>query len=403
MRDLSRYVKLLLVLLSVLHLGVTVRTSVAEIAAADGYLNADGASPVGGDFINMFAAGRLVLAGQAETIYQPEAFMAFERTIIPHEIGLRLWAYPPHSLLAVWPLGFLDFWTGLTLWSALGLAVLVWGARRAGFDWMETAIITLSPAAVASVYYGQTGNVAAGLLLLALAAPRGKVGGALAAGLLTVKPQAGFLLPVVWLIERKFLAIAIAGGVAIALAGASALIFGPNVWRDYLGSTLPLLNQLEREGTGPFLAMIPSAFIAMRLYAGDPVLASYVHGAVAVAAGAFGVWQMWRADSDKARWAIAIAAMALITPYIHIYDLAPVVAAALLVLQQRRDASVASQVLAAVVAIAVWALPFITVLGNSVSVPIGVLVLVSLLVVTGGRGSSSSPVPALALTEKSQP
>ncbi len=398
MSDLVRYTKPMLIGLTVLHLGSFVRSSWAELSAATGLAHADG-SPLGGDFVNMLVAAKLMLAGRVAEIYQPEAFMAFERTIVASDVGLRLWAYPPHSLLFVWPLGYLDYWTGFIVWSVLGLAVLIWGARRAGFDWVETAIIALSPAALSSVYFGQTGNLAAGLLLLALAAPRG---GPLAAGLLTVKPQAGFMLPVLWLVERRFVAIAIAGAVAIGLGVGALLAFGPGVWRDYLGPTLGLLNTLEREGEGGFLAMIPSVFIGVRNVAGDATVATYVHAAAAIGAGVFGIWAMLRADDGRARWAIAIAAMAVITPYIHIYDLAPILAAALIVFTRWSNASVNARATAALVVVLVWALPLLTIIGNKASIPVGPLVLIALLVLTALRVPSSSPIPALALTEKSR-
>lgn len=398
MSDLVRYTKPVLGVLTVLHLGTALRSAWAELGASSGLAHVDG-SPLGGDFVNMVVAARLMLTGRVAEIYQPEMFMAFERSLVPTDIGLRLWAYPPHSLLFVWPLGPLDYWAGFIAWSVLGLAVLVWGARRAGFDWLETAIIALSPAAWASVYFGQTGNLAAGLLLLALAAPRG---GPVAAALLTIKPQAGFLLPVLWLIERRFFAIAIAGGVAAALGLLSLLLFGPGVWRDYLGPTLGLLNTLEREGEGGFMAMIPSVFIGMRNIVGDATIASYVHWAVAIVAAAFAIWAMLRAEDERARWAVVIAAMAVITPYIHIYDLAPVLVAALLVFNRWQAASTNARAVAALVMVLVWALPLLTVIGNKAAIPVGPFVLIALLIVSAIRVPNSSPIPSLALTEKSR-
>jgi len=398
MSDLVRYTKPMLGVLTVLHLGTVVRSAWTELGASSGLAHADG-SPLGGDFVNMLVAAKLILAGRMAEIYQPDIFMAFERSLVPTDAGLRLWAYPPHSLLFVWPLGYLDYWTGFIAWSALGLAVLVWGARRAGFDWLETAIIALSPAAWASVYFGQTGNLMAGLLLLALAAPRS---GPVAAALLTVKPQAGFLLPVLWLVERKFVAIAIAAGIAVALGLLSLLLFGVDAWRDYLGPTLGLLNTLEREGEGGFMAMIPSVFIGMRNIVGDAMIASYVHWVVAAAAAAFAIWAMVRVEAERARWAIAIAAMAVITPYIHIYDLAPVLVAALLVFNRWQPASTNARAAAGLVTVLVWALPLLTIIGNKAAVPVGPLVLIALLIVSAIRVPNSSSVPSLALTEKSQ-
>jgi hypothetical protein len=142
-------------------------------------------------------------------------------------------------------------------------------------------------------------------------------------------------------------------------------------------------------------------FIGARVLAADATLATLVHGAVAVLAGAYAVRRLTQADDARWRWAIVIAAMAVITPYIHIYDLAPLVAVALIVLVRWRSAPLSAQALAAMLAIGVWALPMITVIGNTANVPAGPLVLVLLLIATTIRTPLASPIPATALTEKS--
>ena len=118
-----RYLKPFLLALTLLHLMGWTWTTTNELRASRDFLFANG-TPVAGDFINMHAAARLTVAGDIPTIYDPDAFMAYERTIITQPIGLRLWAYPPHSLLAVWPFGLIGFYAGLAAWSLLGLIVL---------------------------------------------------------------------------------------------------------------------------------------------------------------------------------------------------------------------------------------------------------------------------------------
>lgn len=94
----------------------------------------------------------------------------------------------------------------------------------------------------------------------------------------------------------------------------SVAVFGMSAWRDYLDPTLSLLNRLEQEGSGPFMAMIPSAFIALRILTDDAALAGYVQLVIALAAGAFAVWRLRCVDDNRGRWAILIAAMAVMTP-----------------------------------------------------------------------------------------
>lgn len=381
MTDIGRAFRLLLLALSLLHAGAIAFNQLKELPQATELVFAGTPSPVGGDFINKFASARLVLEGRVAEIYAPEAFMAYQRTIIPHDIGLRLWAYPPTSLLLVWPLGLLSFAPAFVLWSLIGLAVLAWGARRFGFSRLETAIIVVSPAAVSSIIFGQTGNLAAGLLLLALSVRRSTDAVSVTStALLTIKPQLGFLLPVLWLMQRKFAFIAIVVGAIAVFAGVALLAFGVEPWRQYVGETLPLLSQLEREGIGPFLLMIPSVFIAMRILTVDGTLAGWVHLAFAALVVVLALWRLPRARDAMQQSAIVLTATTLITPYIHIYDLAPVCAAGLLLMRQWRGAPQVAQLLAYFIVFAAWGMPILTNTLNQAGTPASPLILFTLFV-----------------------
>jgi hypothetical protein len=379
MTGLPRAFKLSLLGLSLLHLVTWGIATVAELAGSNGLLFADG-TPVGGDFINMFAAARLVLSGDLAPIYQPEAFMAFERTLTGGaEIGLRLWAYPPHSLLLIWPLGWLGFYPALVAFSLVGLVVLGYGARRIGFDAIETAIILTSPAVCACLYFGQTGNFAAGLLLMALSA-RGRLNAPtiLAASLLTIKPQTGFLLPVFLAFRRRWATIAAVAMAVFVLAGASLLVFGVPAWRDYLTATLPVLDKLERFGTGSFMVMMPSAFMAFRILTGDGSLAGTLHLVLAALVGAFVVWRLCRNADLTAQQALVLIGTVLMTPYMHNYDLAVLLAGALLVARLHPG-----NIAVCVLALLAWSLPETVVVLNGSGMPLSPLLILPLLVAAG--------------------
>ena len=216
---MARTFKLVLLVMTLLHAAWFAFNWSRELSGVAGLLNANG-TPLAGDFINMWSAAKMALGGTVPDIYLPERFMAFERTIISAEIGLRLWAYPPHSLVFIWPLGLIDFLPALVVRSALGFAALALGARRLRLDWIETAILVLCPAALQCFYYGQTGNLAAGLLLVALSGRRdGDPASVLATALLTMKPQAGFLMPVLWLVRRQWLSIGWTSAIALVCWG----------------------------------------------------------------------------------------------------------------------------------------------------------------------------------------
>lgn len=288
----------------------------------------------GGDFINLWSAGRLVLEHRVEEIYQPAAFQAFEEALAGTGIGLRLWVYAPYSLFLAVPFALLDFYPSLIIWTALGLAVLWHGARRFGFGRLEAFVILASPATQLCIDNGQTGNLAAGLLLLALAPKSRNVWAVpLAAAILTLKPQLGLLLPLFWALERRWRDIAITSALVVTLASVALLVFGPSVWQAYLGETLTLLSRLERHGTGPFTAMIPSVFMSVRLVTGNPDLAIAIHAVCAVLVGIVVIWRMVKASDPMVRAGLAMIGTVLVTPYIHNYDLNLLICACLVALR----------------------------------------------------------------------
>lgn len=392
-----RYIKILLVLLGVMHLVGFGLNAQAQLAGGEGLLLAPG-HPLGGDFVNLYAAARLALAGRIGEIFDPATFAAFEASIIPGEIGVRLWAYPPTSLFLAAPFGLFDFLVGLALWSLAGLVMLGYGARRIGLGWVETTIVLLSPGAVHSVYFGQTGNLATGLLLVALATWRpGMLRPGIAAALLTIKPQTGFLLPLDWLVGRRWGPIAVAVVATVVLFGASVLVFGPSAWSDYLGKSLPFLELVEREATGPFLHMIPSTFIAGRVLGMSSGPALAVHVVVAVLVFTVLVWRLIATASPQRRAMMVLFATPLISPYLHSYDLALVAAGCMLLGRELVRTMRARDLLIGILVVVGWAFANILMGVNRAGVPIGPGIAMLLFAVAafvpsgGGKTAQTEP------------
>lgn len=370
-----------------------------QLREAQGFVLADGVSPIGGDFVNLWTAGRMVLEGQIGDLYDPARFMALQQERIGAFIGHRLWAYPPHSLALAVPFALLGYLPALALWSLLGLAVLAYGARRAGFGPWQTAILLLSPASMHCIYWGQTGNLACGLLLLALSqrGPRDWVAvGATAA--LTIKPQIGFMLPVLWALTRQWRLILVVSAAVLAVLALTFVLTGPAPWLGYLFETLPELDGLERHGTGMFVYMIPSVFMALRILTGDGDLAATLHLGVAAVVLAWCVWLILRAPGHRARAALVLVGTAAITPYLHIYDLAMVLAGAMMVARLREAPDGTAHPWAERAVIAAWAMPYITLLLNYAGVPLTPLLMLALLVL-----AARAPVAAGRRTDAPGP
>jgi alpha-1,2-mannosyltransferase len=379
MNDAGRRFKIGLLALGVFHLIYFCAAKFGETLGISGMLYANG-TPVGGDFVNLWSVGKLILADRIGDIYDVDRFMAYQGSITGGaDIGLRLWAYPAQSLLLAWPFGLFGYYAALAIWSLVGLAVLAIGARRFGFDGMEIAIVLMSPATVLNLYYGQTGSFAAGLMLLALSprSARDPIPIA-AAALLTIKPQAGFLLPVLWAFQRRWQLIAITALAVIGLVALSIAVFGLEPWRGYLGDTVPVLSALESEGSGPFMAMIPSLFMALRIVTGDSGLAMLIHVAFAAIVLVVLLSRLWRIEDANRRAAMVLIATVLMTPYMHNYDLALLLCGALLV--ARRWSPVEKGLISVdLLVLLAWALPHVVVTLNRGGVPISPLLILPLL------------------------
>ncbi|MEP6566658.1 MAG: glycosyltransferase family 87 protein [Mesorhizobium sp.] len=379
MGEQQRNIKLGLLALGVFHLVYFCFDIYGSTIGIKGVLYADG-NPVGGDFINLWTAAKLVLADRVSDIYRVGDFMAYQRTITGGtDIYVRLWAYPPHSLLLIWPFGLVGYYTALAVWSAAGLMVLAAGAWRCGFDRTEIAIILLSPATILNLYYGQTGSFATGALLLAVSArSKGDPVSVGSSALLTIKPQAGFLLPVIWAFQRRWRMIAYTACCTIVVAILAVAVFGVEPWRDYVGDTLPTLSRLEREGNGAFMMMIPSMFMSLRILTGDWAFAFGAHACFAIAVGIIVALRLWQVQDARRQLAMMLFATALMTPYIHNYDLAILLCGALLV--ARRWASAQKQPFGIdLLILMAWALPQLVFLFNRAGVPISPLVILPLL------------------------
>ncbi|HEV2505838.1 MAG TPA: glycosyltransferase family 87 protein [Mesorhizobium sp.] len=371
--------KLFLLAMGLAHLVGFFLYKYDQLSNINGLLYSNG-TPVGGDFINLWTAARMELTGQAGKIYSVADFDAYQKTLVGGaNLGLRLWAYPPHSLLFVWPLGLIGYYPAFAAWSALGLIALFVGARRFGFDRLETAVLLTSPATILNLYHGQSGSLITALVLLALSARTSRDAiPAVAAAVLTTKPQGGFLLPLLWAFQRRWWMVLYTGLISLVILGFTIAIFGIEPWRDYLTDTLPALSDLERNGTGPFMAMIPSVFMAMRIVMGKSDIALVVHVIFAIMVGGVFLWRLWHVRDPERRAALLLLTTVLVTPYIHNYDLALLLAGALIVARRPWVAG-GGPFKAELPVILAWVLPQFVLFLNTAGLPISSLLILPLL------------------------
>jgi hypothetical protein len=284
-------------------------------------------NPLGPDFLNVYAAGRMVGEGRPAAVYDWPAHGAVESAVLPHE-GYYGWHYPPMFLALAAPLARLGYAKALGLYLALtyglylGAAALFLRGRLApGLGREALLAAAVMPAALVNMGHGQNGFLTAALLTAALALlERRPVLAGVALGLLAYKPQFGLMIPIALFAGRHWRTI-VAASLTVALTvAASVLAFGWASWAAFAGSWgLTRTVILEQGATG--WEKIVSLFSAARLLGGSVGLAYAVQGIGTVLA-AVAVAFVWARSSDPLRRAAVLAlALPLGTPYVLDYDL----------------------------------------------------------------------------------
>ena len=268
------------------------------------------------DFVSFWAAGSLVLDGNAAAAYDLDLHRAVEEQAVAVRGGMPF-PYPPPFLILAAPFASLPYVPALIAWVAVTFAVYALALRqlapRAG--WIGGGF----PPVMTNAIVGQTGFLMFGLLAGGLALlPKRPLLAGVVLGLMVLKPQLGLVLPFVLLAGREGRAFAgaAAGSGGLLLAGAAA--FGLDSYAAWFGQA-PLYAEIARAGLTGWHEMA-SAYAALRLAGlGDSAaLALHVLVAVAATAAACAVWHRTRATGARA--ASLAAATALASPYLYGYD-----------------------------------------------------------------------------------
>ncbi len=309
------------------------------ILNGDPPLNSGGV-PIAGDFIAFQAAGRLVLSGQAADLYSHDAIVAVQDQLLGGRIPHFYDAFrnPPFVALLYAPFASLDLLQAFAMWCAIGVACLAlalslllqetpWLQPR----WRGVLIFVL---AFPPVYFGfiDGENALLSLLLFALiyrSFARGndvQLGVWSALGLF--KPQLFFLFPLLFLITRRWRALAAYAATALVLAAISLALVGP----DGVQSWLRIL--LEPEGgnatvNGWRMASAKSFFDALLPGFSTVSITLYTLTCVVLLAGLARAW-LQRSVNLPTAWALTCLVAVLIDPHLVDYDLTVLAAAALI-------------------------------------------------------------------------
>jgi hypothetical protein len=286
---------------------------------AQGTLDATG-RPLGSDFSQVWAAGKMALAGHSAEVWSwPQHFEVQRQIHGSPGVDVYGWHYPPPFLLVATALAALPYIPALIVWQASTLGAFAWlmwtlVPRR------ETILLVLAaPVTLVCLSHGHNGFLTAlllggGLVLL----DRKPFTAGLLLGCLIYKPQFAFVIPPLLLVTRNWRAIGGACAAAAVLIAITLLIWGWPVWQAFLDS-LPLTKAVVVEQGNTGWHKIMSPFAAMRMW-GAGLAAAYAVQALATAGAVASVLFLALRDNARLRNAAVAAAALIATPYVLDYD-----------------------------------------------------------------------------------
>lgn len=275
------------------------------------------------DFLNVYAAGKLVLQGAPVSAYDWPAHKLMEIQILGYDFkGYYGWHYPPFYLFVAAALAMLPYAVAHAGWSAVSFLPFV-AAVRANAGSNTGYLLALSaPALVANVLTGQNGFLTAALIGLTLAfLEKRPVLAGICLGLLTYKPHFGILFPVALAAAGYWRAFIAAGVTAIVLALLSILAYGIEPWFAF-ARWLPVTSQAFLSEGRAEIEKMQSLFALLRTFGAAEWMAwsaqIALSGAIAVA-----IWMIWK--SRDCAYELKAAALGvgvlMATPYIYLYDM----------------------------------------------------------------------------------
>jgi hypothetical protein len=306
---------------SLIVLGLSIVAFAGWIALSDRLVDRNG-QPIGTDFSNVYAAGRLIWQGRAAEAYEPALQHAAEQAVFDgREVPFYGWHYPPFFFAIAFLVAAFPYAWGLAIWLAASLAGYL-AAMRAILPRPETLLISSAfPAVFVNIGHGQNGFLTAALLggALQLIGRRPWLAGILI-GCLAYKPQFGVLIPIALVAGGRWRSIGAAAATVAALLALSFVTLGGDIWHAFAESmNFTQTVVLEQGGTG--WQKIQSAFSAARMWGAGVHTAYAVQITLALLLAATIAW-LWQSDAAFELKASALATGSLLaTPYVLDYDL----------------------------------------------------------------------------------
>jgi hypothetical protein len=274
------------------------------------------------DFVNVWAAGRLVLEGHPAQAWDWDIQRKIELALLRQEFpGYFAWHYPPPFLFIASLLAQLPYAAAFIGWvsaSFVPYIVMMRAIVGRNFGWMLGIAF---PMVFNNTLVGQNGFLTAALIGATLyLIPVRPILAGVCLGLLSYKPQYGLLFPIVLIAASQWRVFFSAAATALGLAFVSWLAFGTESWQAFF-HWMPMFSQaFLTEGKATWWKL-QSLFSLVRYFGGPEPLAWAFQWAL-TASVAVVLALMWRSRIPYTLKAAALAVGALLTtPYLFMYDM----------------------------------------------------------------------------------
>jgi hypothetical protein len=274
------------------------------------------------DFVNYWTAAHLAVEGRVADIFGPQPrYFAHLTELMGPDFPWHNWSYPPHYLLLMMPLALAGYKLGMVLFLLVTGLFFLTGLTAFMGRWDRLAIVAVSPLIATNIFMVQNGFLTSGLALwfLTLRDRRPIVAG-ICLGMLTIKPQLALLLPIIPLLERRWMLLLTAGLTTVGLVLLSALAFGMDSWIGFFREILPYQAKVMALLEGSWLTMVPSLFGGMRLLGWSATTALWVHMIVAVPMLVLTLLCLMAGHSGRLPDVLLPISMFVVLPYALNYD-----------------------------------------------------------------------------------
>jgi hypothetical protein len=276
------------------------------------------------DFSHYWVAARLAGAGDPTAVYDFSRLQAFGQAVAGIKVAIP-WFNTPTFLMLLLPFSLVPYHASLFVWimSTLGgyLVVMRRLAPHPQFTWLALAF----PSTLLNISYGQNGFLSViflggGLVLL----ERVPIAAGFFLGLMTYKPHFALLIPIALAAGRRWQALAAMLVTSAGLIGASALLFGIDVWGTFFQKITVMLGGLKggqiSAATVLPLEKMPTVFSVIKGLGADTLTAAVIQAICGLVIGAMVAW-VWHSKASPAiSAAVLVLGAFLVTPYAFVYD-----------------------------------------------------------------------------------